>query len=492
MSTLNARKADIMRLAEKHGDKAKNGKILHIIPTIAQGGAEKVLSDVVSNVPGKHIIVVMETKPDFYKIPDSVPIYRLGIGDRTGIWQKIKGIAKLAFVLSWERPAVVVGWSHVGHLAASVLRRVARVRAVWSLHASATQENTPSGKNRLQGYVDLSKEGSVDAIHYVSDLSRKDMMALGVADGIVARHMIDLGRFSVSKTRSTKSFVFVNAARIDPPVKDHETLLKAFAIVKASKPDAHLVCVGRGTDGIEFRELMRKHGGDGVTGLGEILEVERVYAAANAFVLSSAVENSPIVIAEALASGLPIASTNVGDVEEVIGNLGRLAPPRDPVALAAAMCSVYMDKDLQKRVLIDGPGRIAKLYDGNSIRDAWSKILASDTAKAPTILGLMIFWGHTIWRMSAIGLPTKRSMAAAGVRFGISFAILTFTNFLPWGMVRSTITFAGNMFFYIAIYSVFAGMEGAFTNGIVDRISAVKKIVNPLVAREVPRAQDQT
>lgn len=484
MSTLNARKADIMKLANKHAEKAKNGKILHIIPTIAQGGAEKVLSDVVSNMPGKHIIVVMETKPDFYQVPDSVPIYRLGINHRNGFWPRFQGMVKFALIFAWERPSVVVGWSYVGYLAASTLKRLFKTRAVWSLHASAAQQSALLDKDRMKDYSELSREGAVDAIHYVSDWSRRDMMSCGVTDGIVARHMIDLGRFGVSKTRSAKSFVFVNAARIDPLVKDHETLLKAFAIVKANKPDAHLVCVGRGTDGIEFLELMRKHGDDGVTGLGEILEIERIYAAANAFVLSSAVENSPIVIAEALASGLPIASTDVGDVQEVVGGLGYIAPPKDPIALALTMIAVYEDRCLHDRAAIQGPRRIADLYARSTVMDAWGRILSLDTAMAPTLLAMAIFAVKKIWEMTSGGLPNKRALVAGVVRMGISFVILAFVSFLPWGMVRSTITFAGNMFFYIAIYSVFAGMEGAFTNGIVDRISAVKKIVNPLVARE--------
>ncbi|MEJ7569038.1 MAG: glycosyltransferase family 4 protein [Gaiellaceae bacterium] len=81
-------------------------------------------------------------------------------------------------------------------------------------------------------------------------------------------------------------------------------------------------------------------------------EVLRLFRAADASVLSSAWENFPHTLVEALAVGTPVVATAVGGVPEIVrdGENGLLVPPGDPAALAAALRRYLGDPELQERL----------------------------------------------------------------------------------------------------------------------------------------------
>ncbi|MBA3245181.1 MAG: glycosyltransferase family 4 protein, partial [Actinobacteria bacterium] len=87
----------------------------------------------------------------------------------------------------------------------------------------------------------------------------------------------------------------------------------------------------------------------GALGRNEVLELFR---AADASVLSSAWENFPHTLVEALAVGTPVVATAVGGVPEIVrdGENGLLVPPGDPGALASTLRRLLGDPDLQERL----------------------------------------------------------------------------------------------------------------------------------------------
>jgi len=80
------------------------------------------------------------------------------------------------------------------------------------------------------------------------------------------------------------------------------------------------------------------------------------YALASIFALPSLSEGSPNVILEAMAAGLPIASTNVGGVPEILedGVTGLLVPAHDPPALAEALRRLLTSEDLRAQLASAG------------------------------------------------------------------------------------------------------------------------------------------
>lgn len=118
----------------------------------------------------------------------------------------------------------------------------------------------------------------------------------------------------------------------------------------ARTPDVELVVAGDGPE----RTRLERVAADRVRFLGPLGrdEVLRLFAAADAAVLSSAWENFPHSVVEALAVGTPVIASDVGGVAEVVrdGENGLLVPPGDAAALADAVKRFFADAGLRRRL----------------------------------------------------------------------------------------------------------------------------------------------
>ncbi|MET8137895.1 GT4 family glycosyltransferase PelF [Streptomyces sp. NPDC005251] len=138
------------------------------------------------------------------------------------------------------------------------------------------------------------------------------------------------------------------AGRVDP-IKDLETLIRAFALVRAELPDARLRLFGGTPRGGEaYRErceaLAAELGhADAVTFEGRVDDIKDAYAAGNIVMLSSISEGFPFTLIEAMSCGRATVSTDVGGVREAVGDSGLVVPPRDPGAMAAAALELLGD-----------------------------------------------------------------------------------------------------------------------------------------------------
>lgn len=157
--------------------------------------------------------------------------------------------------------------------------------------------------------------------------------------------------------------VFVNVAN-HRPAKAHDVLLAAFAMVASEVSTARLVLVGQDLHTTAFAGMVAASGaGDRVTVLGYRDDAIAVMGVADALVMSSDHEGLPVAVMEALAVGLPVASTSVGGIPEAVrhGVEGLLVPPRDPAALATACIEVA--DPVRRAALADGARRRAGAFD---------------------------------------------------------------------------------------------------------------------------------
>ena len=184
--------------------------------------------------------------------------------------------------------------------------------------------------------VDLPRYGRLDDI---TELRRR----LGLA--VDRRFIITVARFH--------------------PVKDHRTLLHAFAEVSALRPDVDLLLAGDGG----LRETLEHLATDlGIAPrtqfLGVRADVASLLRASDVFTLTSVSEAASITLLEAMASGLPVVVTAVGGNPEIVrdGVDGLLAPRGDSHAVALALLRVLEDRRLAESMGQSGAERVRTHY----------------------------------------------------------------------------------------------------------------------------------
>lgn len=148
-------------------------------------------------------------------------------------------------------------------------------------------------------------------------------------------------------------------------VKRTDDLIDALVALRGRGVDACLLLVGDGTDRERLELRARELGvARDVFFLGYQKDVARWYAVADAVVLTSVSEGTPVTIIEALAAGRPIVSTNVGGVADVVrdGVDGFLVEVGDTAAMAARLAEIAADPALAKRLGQAGRKRVLRRY----------------------------------------------------------------------------------------------------------------------------------
>jgi glycosyltransferase involved in cell wall biosynthesis len=143
------------------------------------------------------------------------------------------------------------------------------------------------------------------------------------------------------------------------PDKNHARLIRAFSTLARQRP-ARLLIVGDGECRGALEALTRELDiADRVTFTGAVIDPSRYYWPLDIFALSSDTEQMPLSILEAMASGLPVVSTAVGDVLEMVGasGAGLVSPLRDEGALTKNLLVLSSDIDLRRRLGSDNRAR---------------------------------------------------------------------------------------------------------------------------------------
>ncbi len=151
-------------------------------------------------------------------------------------------------------------------------------------------------------------------------------------------------------------------------VKNLPRLVRAFAGAARAEPNvpARLVIVGRGPEEAAIRaEAERKGVTDRLVMPGFVAHPHRYVGLFDIFALSSDSEQFPISLVEAMAAGLPAASTAVGDVAEIVSAANRpfLAAPAEETRLAEALARLIADAGLRREVGAANRTKVAAEYD---------------------------------------------------------------------------------------------------------------------------------
>jgi phosphatidylinositol alpha-1,6-mannosyltransferase len=161
----------------------------------------------------------------------------------------------------------------------------------------------------------------------------------------------------------------VTIARLEDRYKGHDVMIRALALVRERVPDAQWVVVGDGSLRAELEQQAHSQGVAGsVRFLGRVSDEERDLWLRRADVLAmpsrlpedgQAGEGFGIVFLEAAAYGKPVLAGNVGGALDSVsdGETGLLVDPRDPRAVAGAIVTLLLDRELAARLGAAGAAR---------------------------------------------------------------------------------------------------------------------------------------
>lgn len=319
--------------------------ITHIITGLGAGGAERALHAILTNGlegPFRNRVISLMGLGHYGPLLKGAGIPVTCLNMRPGRPSPLALVRLLAACS--EAPAdIIQGWMTHGNLAATLVRATTQRPAAlawnirWSLEGLAEAKLT----TRMLTRLGLWLSDGPQAILYNSARSRQQHAAFGyqdtrahympngfdtkqwAADPVIRRAV--RAEFGLQDTSRVIGFVGRGHAEKDPA-----NLFAAFEQVAAAHPDVTLVAVGRDLDRF-------------ATASGRIIlpgqrdDIPRLMQAFDVFCLSSRVEGFPNVIGEAMASGLPCVTTDVGDAANIVADTGWVAAPRDSNALAAAL-----------------------------------------------------------------------------------------------------------------------------------------------------------
>ncbi|NUU01804.1 TIGR03088 family PEP-CTERM/XrtA system glycosyltransferase [Herbaspirillum robiniae] len=362
--------------------------VVHLIYRLDFGGLETLLIDCINGMPDdryRHAVVCLTDYTEF-----AGKIRKPGVSLHA--LHKPPGLAPATHLHLWRllrrlRPAILHTYNlpAIEYAPAAALARVP-VR-VHGEHGRDARD--PQGTNRRHNLLRRLVLPFYDCYYAVSaDLRDWLRNTIGVPDrkNLLLENGVDTGKFHPVEGGVRQAmaqlpagcFVFGTVGRIQD-VKDHAGLVDAFIALLALLPQQRsrlrLAIVGEGPLLPALKQKIAAAGIEDLVWLpGGRMDVDALMRSFSVFTLSSIAEGTPVTILEAMASALPVISTRVGGVPEVVvdGVTGTLVPPSDPQAMARAMAAYVEQPHLAARHGAAGHERSQRQYSMNAMLQAYA------------------------------------------------------------------------------------------------------------------------
>ena len=188
----------------------------------------------------------------------------------------------------------------------------------------------------------------------------------------VVHNTVDFERFPF-RPRGTLRPRIVSTRNLE---KDYNVActLRAFALVQGRYPDASLTVVGEGRQRPALESLARELALRQVRFAGRVppAEIPRYYDEADIYVQTPDIDNMPLSVLEAYASGAPVVATDVGGLPSMLtdGVHGLLAPANDHAAVAARIIELLEDPERAARLAANAHDR-CRQYTWKAVRPHW-------------------------------------------------------------------------------------------------------------------------
>lgn len=332
-------------------------KILHIITSLATGGAEKLMVDLLSRLRDAgndvELLCIDGTRTQFYQQLEAtgIKIHSFGEGVRMyNPWY----VVRMARLIRKGKYDIV----HTHNTAPQLFAAAAKV--LCSVVLCTTEHTTSNRRRDLTWYAPIDRwmYGKYEGIICISDQAEVNLRKYLGKDRYpicTIYNGIDVKRFSdaqpddklLNGKGKRKAVVMVAGFRYQ---KDQDTLIKAMKILPEDKYEVWLVGDGERRD-----ELERLTADLDLTGnvkfFGLRSDIPNILKSADVVVMSSHFEGLSLSNLEGMASGRPFIASDVDGLREIVSGNGLLFPHEDEKKLAALIEEVSSDEELRRRVV---------------------------------------------------------------------------------------------------------------------------------------------
>src|SRR5712664_2174102 len=385
----------------------KKVKVVHIVPMLSPGGAERVAVHIVRGLNRQRYepVVISLTGRlgcDLDRLLEEAGVEVRYLGKRPGFDYRM--YSRLHPVLRDCQPDIVHTHLHVLRYALPSLLLLKRASLLHTVHNLAEREIEPRAR-WLQRYalnhgvapVAVAEEVAL-SLERLYGIQRCRVISNGIPKKCYASSQTARREWRAREGFGDEDVLFVCVARFAPQ-KNHALLLKAFAQGPASDPSAHLVLVGEGTLRGQLEETVKNLGlVDQVHFLGLRTDIPDVLGAMDVFVLSSDYEGNPLSVMEAMAAGLPIVSTAAGGVPDLFEN-GKedfIVQPGDLQGLGKSMNSLLKYQAARESMGAAAASRARENFDVSNMVRAYEQVYEDLVAQSDRRNAQSVFRGPAI------------------------------------------------------------------------------------------------
>lgn len=325
-------------------------KIAIVVPVFVTGGAENMAAQLAVHLKKQgadvEVISMYPRQGHVFeeKIENAgVPLHYM---DKQGN-KSIKAMLRLWKTLSAMKPDVVHGHLYASFYALPWVM-MHRAKLVHTIHFQPDMEFHPRLRNILRVSQKLGKVQNV-TISKVNQRIACKAFNCGPEAYPYVNNPVETERFYRMEKDTEEPITFINVCRLHSN-KNLGLAIRAMADVVKEIPDARLVLVGDG----ELRQELEQEAAalgleENVVFAGMQTHPEDFLAKADVFVLSSNREGLPLSVLEAMAAGLPVISTDVAGLPDLIGDNGVLISAGDQAELTRQMLRFARDPALRER-----------------------------------------------------------------------------------------------------------------------------------------------
>lgn len=345
----------------------KKHTVVYLIDGLGWGGAERLMIPILSNVNRELIepyVCVLQNKDgnpvaaELQKINipvENIPIRHLrevsGVKKVTNFLQKINANllhAQLEFATVFG--GLAAKW--LGIPAVATLHTLPLQNKSLKLRFHDALENFVL-RNFFNPVISVSEETRL-AYHHAANI--RDEKSCVIYNGI------DVNLFSPNRQNRASilqefdipsdAIVLITVAVLRE-LKGIQYMIQAMPGVVSAKPNVYYLVVGSGEYAESLKDEAQKSGvSEHIIFTGARTDIPQLMSAGDLFVLPTLTEALPTVLAEAMASGLPILASSVGGVPEMVedGINGKLIPPAHPDILANATLEMLNDMEALRKM----------------------------------------------------------------------------------------------------------------------------------------------